>query len=152
MKRIVASLTLPPIGLVFLCICLGTAGCKKDEPEEEFMTLYDKPLSTIQNCILGKWNWYTSYGGYVAVSYPENVFVEFKDDHYITTYKDLRDTVYFSWEKREIPTGDYAKNETYVLSKKDSENWFFETIRNDTLSVSVYTTSYPRGYGFVRVK
>jgi hypothetical protein len=37
---------------------LGTAGCKNDEPEVELepvMTLYDKPLSSIQKCILGKW-------------------------------------------------------------------------------------------------
>ncbi|MDR3269315.1 MAG: hypothetical protein LBT83_09645 [Tannerella sp.] len=154
------------VGMAFLCICLGTAGCKNDEPEVELepvMTLYDKPLSTIQNSILGKWKWYVSYGGIVGISYPENTFVEFTDNHCIVT-NDNGQTVAFgapspnklfpySW--KELKVLDYRfpnKGLRHIMwdNEQDMGIWYFEEIHNETLFVGSY--SMPFDYAFIRVK
>lgn len=44
--------------------------CKKEQFNESTITLYDKPLSTIQGYIKGKWKLHYAYGGISVAKYP----------------------------------------------------------------------------------
>jgi hypothetical protein len=117
------------------------------------MTLYDKSLSTIQKVIEGKWKVYSrsSSGVDYEITYPEDWYMEFRNDRYIRDEYGKRDTVYFSWEKQVITGWMYPmypmnlmaeyKYTTYMICKSvdDSDNnpcqykCFFGSINNDTL-------------------
>ena len=118
--------------------------------------LYAQPLPVIQKCIEGKWKWYISIGGVVGVSYSENTFVDIYTDHYMVEYDDGNQRTFYFTGKR------YYSNllgfKTYVMwnNELDQGIWYFETIKNDTLSVGnvppLGATFWQFGSGFARVK
>jgi hypothetical protein len=120
----------------------GENGDMSDIDFSNIDNLYEQPLSVIQKCIRGKWKMYASYGGFVGISYPENTFIEFKDDHFIMDYDDgSRRTVSFQWKKREIQakTDPHYGEEIFVMCDNAGKGLqFFESIRNETLAVAFY--------------
>ena len=136
----------------------GMLSCDKNEPEpviEPVMTLYDKPLSTIKKVIEGRWKWYVSYGGVVGISYPNNTFIEFKENHYTIELDDgTQQAIYFTWEKLPIKANGHPLKgyKTYIM-KFDGENSgrYFESITNDTLSSGSYDNPIMSNI-FIRVK
>jgi hypothetical protein len=132
-------------GTALLLLGNGLFSCN-DEPEiEPVMTLYDKPLSTIEKVIEGKWKVYSNMvdGFEYTVDYPENTFVEFKKDHYITyDEKGNRRTVYFTWKKLPIENWrDPLKgHETYIMWNKERNDgdYYIHSINNDTLRMEGY--------------
>jgi hypothetical protein len=114
--------------------------------------LYSQPLPVLQKCIEGKWKWYASYGGVVGISYPQNTFVEFKDNHYIVTDENYQRTVFFSWKKLEILDYRFPNIVAYTIWDNELDNgiWYFDNIRNDTLGVGSY--SAPFAHCFIKVK
>jgi hypothetical protein len=133
------------------------------EPEiEPVMTLYDKPLSTIQKVIEGRWQEYASYGGIAGIYYPKNQFVEFSEEQYRIEYENgHRDTLYITWKKLAITSSnDPLKGyTTYIMwdKERNDEIWYFRSITNDTLSINIPNVppsarDYIYGHDFVRVK
>jgi hypothetical protein len=134
-----------------------------EAPEEEpviepVMTLYDKPFSTIQKVIEGKWRVYFTFGSGFEyhTTYPENTYIEFGNDSYINDDKGNRDTVYFAWEKHQIKDirNPLQGHEAYMMCDKRNDyinnKWFCRSINNDTLYVEHFYT--PTGKTLVRVK
>jgi hypothetical protein len=134
--------------LFSLLVFLSLGGCDTIEP---VMTLHDKHLSTIKKTITGKWKVYYKYASaYVyQESYPENEYIEYKDNAYIRTFDDGNTVIHhFEWRKLPLEGGT-----TYVMWFPDSEGGnYFPSITNDTLKVERYG-NYPRsGSLLVRVK
>jgi hypothetical protein len=141
-------------GTALLLLGNGLFSCN-DEPEmEPVMTLYDKPLSTIEKVIEGKWEVYsiTTSGVAYTVEYPENTFIEFKKGHYIYDEEGNRHTVYFIWKKLPIEDWQDPHNgyETYIMWDKErkNEDYYFLSISNDTLSMG----GIVKNYHVVRIK
>jgi hypothetical protein len=147
---IAGTAVLPFFGGLFSC---------SSEPEieiEPVMTLYDKPLSTIKKVIEGRWQWYVSYGGFAGISYPDNTFVEFREDRYTIEYEDgSQRTVHFTWKKLLIADREYR---TYVMWNREENRggWYFDSIANDTLHIGIdvppNTFDFISGHAFVRAK
>jgi hypothetical protein len=122
------------------------------------MTLYDKPLSTIQKVIEGEWKVYCviSSGIVHIVTYPENMYIEFRNDSYVNDDNGNRDTVYFTWEKHQIEDwrNPLKGKKTYMMCDKRNDyinnKWFCHSINNDTLYVEHGMS--PTGRTLVRVK
>jgi hypothetical protein len=93
----------------------------------------------------GKWKVYSNTtDGYIyQTDYPENTFVEFKEDHYIAyDEKGNRRTVYFTWKKLPIENwrDPLQRYETYIMwneERKDGD-YYIHSICNDTLSLKGY--------------
>ena len=125
-----------------------------DPPIKSEMTLYDKPLSTIQKVIEGKWKWYVAYGGVEGISYPDSTFIEFKENHYILELGDgTQRTIYFTWEKLPIKANGHPLKgyKTYVMKIEENVGRYFESIRNDTLLNGSYANPIVSNI-FIRVK
>ncbi len=59
--------------LIFLCLSivpLFFSACKKDDSKVN-ITLHDKPFSTIQSYIVGKWDLKYIHGGYSTGTYMQ---------------------------------------------------------------------------------
>jgi hypothetical protein len=117
--------------------------------------LYAQPLSVIQKAVQGKWKVYSAFSDGIIynVTYPENMFIEFENDHYNISSATEYQSFYFIWKKLAIenwrdPIYGYT---TYVMWGGDIiNNWYFERIKNDTLSMCAH--SAPIGYSVVRIK
>ena len=144
--------------IILLMMLAGAFACTKDNPVTEpvTMTLYDKPLSTIQKAIEGKWKVYSriSNGFLHNVIYPENWYMKFGNDIYVSDNNGDRDTVSYTWEKHSIedwmsPLNGYT---TYMMCYKqnDHDKLFLHSINNDTLDFGHYSISI--AYRVVRVK
>ena len=110
--------------------------------------MYKQPLPVIQKCVQGKWKVYSSYSdGYLYnVTYPENMFIEFKNDYYIVDNDDCSQSItYFTWKKGLIENWRSPLNgcETYMMCDKNQEEakWYFESIHNDTIYFGAYKAS-----------
>ena len=122
--------------------------------------LYEQPLPVIQKCVRGKWEVfsYCSSGIIYNVTYPENSFFEFKDDHYIIYNEDgSQNITYFTLEKYIIEDWRSPLNgyKTYMMCDKNqndtiSSKLYFISLHNDTLSFGTYMV--PTGYSVVKVK
>jgi hypothetical protein len=123
-------------------------GCDTVEP---VMTLHDKHLSTIKKAVAGKWKVYYSYlSGYVYdESYPENDYIEYKDNACIRTHNGNTVIYLFEWRKLPFEEGGTA----YVMWDANSESGnYFHSITNDTLKVERYGNRPRSGSLLVRVK
>jgi hypothetical protein len=58
--------------------------------------LYVQPLPVIKKVVQGKWKWYVSYGGHSGTDYPENTYVEIKDNCSINTIDDGSQYIFFT--------------------------------------------------------
>ena len=122
--------------------------------------LYEQPLPVIQKCVQGKWKVYSSCSSGIIynVTYPENSFIEFKDDYYIKYNEDGSQSItYFTWEKHVIEDWRSPLNgyKTYMMCDKNQEDaisskLYFKDIHNDTLSFGTCIASV--GYSAVKVK
>ena len=120
--------------------------------------LYEQPLPMIQKCVQGKWKWYVTFGGVAGISYSDNTYVDINKDHLIIEYEDGSQLkTYFSWKKYSFV--DKGKGyKTWVMwdNERDQGIWYFEEIKNDTLSVghvpSPDTTFNQFSSSFTRVK
>jgi hypothetical protein len=143
--------------ILFTILIFACMACKhEEEPMIDYSNiedLYYQPLPIIQQCISGKWNWYASFGGFIGVSYPDSTYVEFTDSYYVITTPNDTSSLYFSWRKL-TPPALYGihDEETYVLCDKEMEGaiWYFNAIKNDTLSIYLYGMA--DHYEFVRIK
>ena len=144
--------------------CLSSCGIKNetDMPDmsnidfSNIENLYEQPLPVIQKCVQGKWKWVAQFGGVIGISYPENTFIDIKDDHYVSDNGvDSQHTIYFTWKKYPIYHKGY---ETWVMwdNERDRGIWYFSSIKNDTLGVGYATgpevTFQQFSNVFVRVK
>ena len=95
--------------------------------------LYEQPLSVIQECVLGKWKWILTCGGYVGCVKPSNAFIELCYDHVLITYSDARqNTFYHRWIKLYV---EEVQQEIYVMLNDSGNGRYFTSIKNDTLEV-----------------
>ena len=126
--------------LFFVALLLFATQCKdKDESQPLTMTLYDKPLSTIQSVVEGKWKWIEISGlcGIVGVNSLSNTIVNITKDRVVTTGDNdaLNQACTFSyhWEKDSVQWG-YT---TYVMwnNEKNKGEWYFDNIQNDLLYI-----------------
>jgi hypothetical protein len=120
------------------------------------MTLYDKPLSTIQKVIEGKWKVYScsSSGVDYVITYPEDWYMEFRNDRYIRDEYGKRDTVYIIWKKLTIENWQdtLRGHTTYMFCNKQYGEYngnYFRSIDNDMLN---YHKDSMLDYIAVRVK
>ena len=128
--------------LFFVALLLCATQCKdKDESQPLTMTLYDKPLSTIQSVVEGKWKW-IYYGGqpetFMATG-PSASTVNIKRGNIVIKDRNgitLLDASY-SW-KYEGTSSGYT---TYVMWDEyhNTGLWYFESIKNDTLFLYAYS-------------
>jgi hypothetical protein len=145
-----------------LLISAGSVACGETEDEmsdidfSNIENLYAQPLSVIQKAVQGKWKVYqiSSDGIMYNAQYPGNMFMEFKNDHYIVDNDDESQSVsYFTWKKLPIenwidPLYGYK---TYVMWEGDVIcNWYFERIKNDTLVMGAQRA--PVWLNVIRVK
>jgi hypothetical protein len=143
-------------GTALLLLGNGLFSCNGDPEMEPVMTLYDKPLSTIEKVIEGRWKVYkTAASGIVYdEDCPENTFFEFKKDHYVYDKEGNRRTVYFTWKKLPIENWrDPLKGyETYIMwnEERNDGDYYFHSISNDTLSIGGYIA--PGSSRVVRIK
>ncbi|MDR0508091.1 MAG: hypothetical protein LBH32_14945 [Dysgonamonadaceae bacterium] len=134
-----------------------------DMPDIDFSNienLYAQPLPVIQKAVQGKWKVYQIAldGFWYNVSYPENLYIEFKDNYYVYwEYGGKPDTVYFAWKKTAIENwrNPLKGHITYVMWKGKPEddyadNWYFYNILNDTLNFEGYMD--PVYYRVAKVK
>ena len=123
---------------IFLSVLFCFTQCKKDKGPLN-ITLYDKPLSTIQNYIQGKWKCHYGKGGIAAnnIQYYNNLFwiitttskIQISNNGNITT-----DTT-INWIKDVAP---YTNGDsTFIMSFFDKlgypANYVVDKIINDTL-------------------
>jgi len=99
-------------------------------------SLYAQPLSVIQKCVQGKWKWIEiSECGNAGLWHPTNTIVNITEDNVIITGDDgLNQFSFpFSWKEKST-TSNYT---TYVMwnNEKDTGEWYFDRIQNDTLCV-----------------
>jgi len=134
-----------------------------DMPKIDFINiekLYEQPLPVIQKSVQGKWKVYSIYtdGIIYNVTYPENEFIEFNNDFYITYNEDSSQSItYFTWEKHAVEDWRSPLNgyKTYMMCDKKQEDaisskLYFADIHNDTLSFGTYMA--PIGFRVVKVK
>jgi hypothetical protein len=123
-----------------MLILAGSFGCDKEEDIDfsNIENLYAQPLPVIQKAVQGKWRVYQSIsdGFHLDIQYPENTFMEFKNDHYIIYNAESQNVFYFTWKK--LPIENWRNpldgHETYIMDGGDRiNNWYFERIKNDTL-------------------
>jgi hypothetical protein len=117
--------------------------------------LYEQPLPVIQKCIYGKWGVYSVFSDGVIynITYPENTFIEFKNDYYSVSSDIESQSFYFTWKKLAIENwrSPIYGCTTYAMWGGDRiNNWYFERIKNDTLFMCSH--SAPVGYSVVRIK
>ena len=150
--------------------------------------LYAQPLPVIQECVQGKWKFIGGYKwGYIGFIYPTNTIVNIdtENNNVVITANEspsnmimggaLNGTSSCYWEEKEV----YQKGvgvrppcySTYVMQFNELEpdqfltslklekiGWYFERIKNDTLSVVTYFTpievnfSYYQSYLFVKIR
>jgi hypothetical protein len=139
MRKILLLLVL--FGMLGLALC--SCGQKEDNvvAPEEVMILYDKPVDVIQKAVQGKWEWQAAYGGAVGIQYPTDTYVEFTDSYHIISAPNREDTTYFTWKKFAVYSSAHEGGETYIAWSGEGAvlgNWYFENLRNDTLSVGIY--------------
>jgi len=119
--------------LFFVALLLFATQCKdKDESQPLTMTLYDKPLSTIQSVVEGKWKWYSDNMSPPLVYNPTPVFFYITKDSIVKMAGNkIVYTFYYRWEQLETLSG-YT---TYVMWDKEQNQsiWYFESIKKDTL-------------------
>jgi hypothetical protein len=141
--------------LTAFLLLTGMIACNKEKEIDmsgidfsNIENLYEQPLPVIQKAIQGKWKVYQliSFGVSFNVDYPEDLYIEFKDNyHVIWESEGKRDTTYFTWKKTTIENWRNSLNGhmTYVMWKKSnySENWYFNSILNDTLNFGAYDIS-----------
>jgi hypothetical protein len=140
-----------------LLVLAGMIACGKENTDEivcNIENLYAQPLPVIQRAIQGKWEVYSIFNdGYIYnIIYPENMFIEFENDHYSVNSPVESQSFYFTWEKLRIEnwrTPLYGHT-TYVMWGDSINNWYFERIKNDTLFMCSH--SAPVGYTVVKVK
>jgi len=123
---------------ILICATL-ILSCHKDKFTPINITLYDKPLETIQHYIHGKWKLVYAKGGICStcIDYCNNCSVEFTmDNKFISnTYAITSDTTTIQWIR---DMGIYTNNDsTYLMTFKDKQGvpWVYviERIYNDTL-------------------
>jgi len=150
MKKILLNIALS--FLLIFCI----AECKKDD-EPTNIVLYNKPLSTIQHYIQGKWKFVYGKGGICGscLHYCDNCFIEFTSDNKFisNTYAITSDTTTIHWV-RDI--GTWTNNDFHFLMTVSDHQffslvYFIERICNDTL---IYhdNSSDAIFYHFIKVK
>jgi hypothetical protein len=141
-----------------MLIVAGAFACKKENDIDfsNIENLYAQPLPVIQKAVQGKWKVYeiTTYGIINNVGYPENMYCEFSNNHYIVSNNEERSTYYFTWKKMQIQNWitPHVGEETYVMYEGSQiiGNWFFLSIQNDTLNLN--TCMGPAGMRAVKVK
>jgi hypothetical protein len=78
--------------------------------------LYAQPLPVIQKAVLGKWKIYSSCGGVVGCTYPENSFTEFTPNEMINDNDNGSHYVWkYSWKKKNVQIDLDVYYETYIL-------------------------------------
>lgn len=118
------------------------ARCKEDSPPLT-MTLRDKPLPLIKNCIKGKWKLQYVYGGLITHKYIDtyNSYMILSPDHIIMGNDSIGvfvDTTII-WVRTDIGSNDF----TYLLRYSRSNypfpiNYIIDQIKNDTLIIREY--------------
>jgi hypothetical protein len=146
-------------GIFFISVLIGVVfafvQCKKNNSTLESNdpnTLWDKDITTIQKAITGKWQWYSFMGGN-GQPYATNQFVDITEDKWVaTTEGSVVYTFTYSWKRLNTPSG-YT---TYVMWNNEQHTgwYYFESIKNDTLSLLSYTPLYsdPMYIKYVLVK
>jgi hypothetical protein len=125
--------------LLFLCLLIALfyfSGCKKDGNRVN-ITLHNKPLSTIQSYIKGKWKLEYEKGGicWNCTNYIDNFYWTFGSNNKVQqTYNDTLITetsIVWKWDKP--ANTDY----TYIMNFSDKRGYpyFYNVyeIKNDTL-------------------
>ena len=117
-----------------------------------------QPLPVIQKCVEGKWKWYVQYGGVVGISSSESTFVDIQKNRVIIDYDDgSQHTFNFTWKMYTF-VNMRTKYTRWVIWDNESNQgiWYFNTIKNDTLSVGSVpprgSTYWQFSNGFTRVK
>ena len=150
--------------LLLLAGWVSSCGNDSDMSKIDFSNienLYEQPLPVIKKCVQGKWKVYCACmsGIVFNVSYPQNEYIEFKKDHYISSNEEdgSQSITYYTWEKQLIDNWRSSLNgkETYMICDKKQENaltsrGYFESIKNDTLSYGSYQA--PIFFRAVKVK
>jgi hypothetical protein len=149
------------LALFLITVLVSLSACKKEKEAIDLSNiedLYSQPLSVIQKCIQGEWNWYASYGGFVGINYPQDTYVKFTADSYTVSSPEDTYTIPFTWKKVPTYTYEHDGEETYVMwnEEQDEGMWFFGLLKNDSLSVIPYFNGDPSfhktfEYTFVRV-
>jgi len=161
-------------------ILLALSSCQKKMDFSNIENLHKQPLSVIQECVHGKWRvLIVSRWGYIGSFAPINTIVnidiennnvvikENDGEHIKIMHGCLSEASLFNWKKKEVYSPGIGTRPpcyaTYVMQFNiQSENpafenigWYFDSIKNDTLSVVVdYTPAnfwYYENYLFLRV-
>jgi len=112
--------------------------CKKQDNTPTNIVLYDKPLSTIQHYIQGKWRFVYGKGGLSSntMYYCDNCFIEFTSNNKFIQSNSIaktNDTTSIQWVK---DINHFANNDsTYLMTFKElgGGSYIIERIYNDTL-------------------
>ena len=151
-----------------LILAVSFSACKKNEDIDmskidfsNIENLYEQPLPVIKKAVEGKWKVHCICvnGYFYELIYPENVFLEFKEDHYIFSDEvdGSKSVTYFTWKKQKIEDWSSLLSgyETYMICDNNNEEsiyskLYFDTIHNDTLSFGTYRA--PIYYSIFKVK
>jgi len=157
-----------------LAFALTVSSCKEKnnatEPPEpclcpnDYENLWEQPLETIQNCVIGKWkilNWrsisFVDASNQNVFSH-QNSFVNITNDSVIFTFDDSDPNFEYShwtekfkynWELRDDHRGFYPKIEAYILiaeidyaEHQVEPGMVFYRKFNDTLIGALYDNTY----------
>uniref|UniRef100_UPI003217ED84 hypothetical protein n=1 Tax=uncultured Draconibacterium sp. TaxID=1573823 RepID=UPI003217ED84 len=153
LKRITLFLLLIP-----LCVVLLGTGCDdKDESEPLLhnITLYDKPLSVIQQYITGDWKLQYQIGGIAGSKYIDesNSYMNLTQNHIIVgndLYEVVIDTS-IVWKRELIREDEYSYLMGYPNPGWQSPTYFIiNQIKNDTLIIIDYNVSDGFTYYYTR--
>ncbi len=150
--------TIIKISMLFLFFILMGAGCEKDhesDQENVNITLYDKPLSVIQQYITGNWKLQYQIGGIAGGKYVDeyNSFMNLTPNHIIMgndLYGVVVDTITV-WKRSLVGTNEY----TYLLGYPNSgwqspKYYIVNQIKNDTLIIIDYNISDGFNYYYTK--
>jgi hypothetical protein len=134
--------------MIVMTLFIMSAGCTKKESIEEIdfsniENLYAQPLSVIQKAVQGKWNVYCIYSnGFVGIRYPKDEFAEISKNK-IGSHEII-------WRKYSIPRNNTTVQSHVIWDVTLDEPWmYFESIKNDTLSVGYFGIA---DYGGIYIK
>ena len=119
--------------------------------------LHAQPLPVIQKCVQGKWKWYVTFGGDVGASYSDNTFVDIAESRCTIDYSDGSQRSWnFTWKNYTFANmGVTYKRWVMWDNELDKGIWYFDAVKNDTLSVGHVppsgATYWQFGSAFTRV-